>query len=115
MSNPRKHNRRSIRLRHYDYTQPGGYYVTICTFQKRHTLARVIRGVVHLTAIGKIVHEEWFITAKLRPYIRLQSEEFVIMPNHIHGIIWIAEATDPISNFEPDNAVNMVGHDHEFF
>jgi REP element-mobilizing transposase RayT len=45
---------------------------------------------MRLNELGRIVQEEWFKTVALRPYVRLEEHEFVIMPNHIHGIIWIS-------------------------
>ena len=48
-------------------------------------------GEVRLNRWGRIVKEEWFKTAKVCPQVRLYEEDFVVMPNHVHGIIWIAE------------------------
>ncbi len=89
-------HRRSIRLRGYDYTQAGAYFVTICTYGREHLFGEVIDGVMHVNEFGQIVQEEWFRTAQVRPYVQLQPDEFVVMPNHIHGIIWIVDddATD---------------------
>ncbi len=90
---PRYH-RRSIRLKGYDYTQPGAYFVTICTHGREMLFGRVVGGEMALNEFGEIVREEWFKTARVRPYVRLYEDEFVVMPNHIHGIIWIVEV-DP--------------------
>ncbi|RMF88108.1 MAG: transposase [Nitrospinota bacterium] len=84
-------HRRSIRLSGYDYTQPGAYFVTICTQKHRHLFGEVVDGKVRLSTSGSIVHEEWFRTARLRPSVVLYADEFVVMPNHIHGIIWIRD------------------------
>ena len=88
---PRYH-RRSIRLKGYDYTQPGAYFVTICTHGRKMLFGRVVDGEMALNEFGEIVREEWFKTAQVRPYVRLYEDEFVVMPNHIHGIIWIVES-----------------------
>jgi len=80
---------RSIRLPGYDYTRPGAYFVTICTHNREHLLGNVVDGSMRLSTWGQIVQEEWFRTADLRPYVRLETDEFVVMPNHIHGILWI--------------------------
>jgi REP element-mobilizing transposase RayT len=88
------HNRRSIRLPGYDYTQPGAYFVTLVTCQREPLLAQIAAGEVHLTDIGLIAQEEWFRAAQLRPTIRLEPDEFVVMPNHVHGIIWIVAESD---------------------
>ena len=84
-----RHRRRSIRLRGYDYTQPGAYFVTICTHNRELLFGRVVDGEMVLNAYGEIVWEEWFKTAQVRPYVELFADEFVVMPNHIHGVVWI--------------------------
>jgi|GEM_PF-5483930 len=76
------HHRRSIRLKDYDYTQAGTYFITIVTHQRAHTLGTIRDGQMILSAWGTIVQEEWAQTAILRPYIGLDA--FVIMPNHVH-------------------------------
>ena len=86
---PQKHHRRSIRLKGYDYTQPGAYFVTICTYRRDEIFGEIINGEMILNETGKIARDEWFRTAELRPYVKLYEDEFVIMPNHEHGIIWI--------------------------
>jgi putative transposase len=83
------HHRRSIRLAEYDYSSEGGYFITIVTQDRECLFGEVIDGEMHLNNFGKIVWEEWYRTAKLRPNIVLIEDEFVVMPNHIHGIIWI--------------------------
>ena len=89
---PTKHRRRSIRLPGYDYTQPGAYFVTICTHNREPLFGQVVDGdVVVLNQWGQVVWEEWFKTAQVRPYVELFENEFVVMPNHIHGIIWIVD------------------------
>lgn len=87
--NPEVHHRRSIRLKGYDYTQPGAYFVTICTYQRMHAFGEVVDSKMILNNAGKIARDEWFKTTELRPYVKLYEDEFVTMPNHIHGIIWI--------------------------
>ncbi|GAB4457170.1 MAG: transposase [Anaerolineales bacterium] len=86
--NPDIHHRRSIRLKEYDYTQNGAYFVTIVTHQREHLFGRVVNGVMRLNEWGEIARREWFKTAELRPYVALFEDEFVVMPNHTHGIIW---------------------------
>jgi len=92
--NPEIHHRRSIRLKGYDYTQPGAYFVTFCAYQRLHLFGEVVNGEVILNGRGKIARDEWFKTAELRPYVKLYEDEFVIMPNHGHGIIWIVDEVD---------------------
>ena len=88
---PERHHRRSIRLRGYDYTQPGAYFVTLVTQNRVCLFGEVVDGEMRLNALGIIVQEEWFRSAVIRPYVRLFPDEFVVMPNHVHGIIWIVD------------------------
>jgi REP element-mobilizing transposase RayT len=85
---PDRHARRSIRMRDYDYAQPGAYFVTVCTYQRECLLGDVIadgHALVRLSKYGRIVCEAWFRSADIRPGTALDA--FVIMPNHIHGIV----------------------------
>ena len=88
--NPEIHHRRSIRLKGYDYGQAGLYFITICTWQRGHTLGAIEDGEMQLSQFGEIARDEWFRTAQLRPNITLA--EFVVMPNHLHGIISIDDS-----------------------
>ncbi len=84
-----KHHRRSTRLKGYDYSQPGAYFITICTYNKENIFGEVIDGDIHLNEFGKIVESEWLRTFDMRK--NLKSDEYVIMPNHFHGIIIISD------------------------
>ncbi len=81
--------RRSTRLKDYDYSQAGGYFITICTCNNIFLFGRIVQGKMNLSELGRIVEEEWFISAEIRPEI--QQDAFVIMPNHIHGIAVITD------------------------
>jgi len=87
--NPDIHQRRSIRLREYDYRSSGVYFVTICAFQRECLFGGVAGGEVWLHEIGNIVQEEWLKTAEIRPNIELDA--YVIMPNHFHAVIIMHE------------------------
>ncbi len=87
---PERHRRRSIRLRGYDYTRAGAYFVTVCVYQRASLFGEVADGEVRLYAEGRIVHDEWLRTASIRP--RCTLDAFVVMPNHIHGIIILADS-----------------------
>ena len=82
-------NRRSIRLRGYDYARTGGYFVTVCIHERQHLLGRVVEGAVELNDLGRIVEEEWRRSAQVRQGVTL--DVFVIMPNHLHGIVILDE------------------------
>ncbi len=85
--NPHKHHRRSIRLKGYDYAQAGLYFITICCQDRAHLFGKIENGEMLLNAYGKIAYEEWKNTENIRNNCRIH--EFIIMPNHIHGIIEI--------------------------
>ena len=87
--NPQIHHRRSIRLKGYDYSQSGAYFVTLCTHNRECLFGEIVDNEMILNNYGKIVYEEWFVSTKIRNEIQLFENEFVVMPNHIHGIIWI--------------------------
>jgi putative transposase len=84
---PKKHHRRSIRLPNYDYTQIGAYYVTIVTHNRELLFGEVIDGEMHLSTFGQIAQREWERLPKRFKHIELGA--FVVMPDHIHGIIII--------------------------
>jgi putative transposase len=87
-----KHHRRSIRLKGYDYTSVGSYFITICTFQRECLFGTISNGEMQLNQYGKIVHSHWQNLPKYHP--RLELDEFVIMPNHIHGILFLIDNDD---------------------
>ncbi|MGD2158116.1 MAG: hypothetical protein PVG14_06515 [Anaerolineales bacterium] len=86
---PQKHRRRSIRLKGYDYSQAGAYFVTICTYQRECLLGDIVDGEMVLNELGEIIRQEWFKSGRIRTNVELHDDEFVVMPNHVHGIIWI--------------------------
>lgn len=90
---PEIHHRRSIRLKGYDYTQPGAYFVTFCSYKRDEIFGEVINAEMKLSRLGEIVRNEWFRSAEIRKEIRLFDDEFMVMPNHGHGIIWIVDTT----------------------
>jgi putative transposase len=86
--NPAIHHRRSIRLKGYDYSRPGAYFVTICVQEKdRPLFGKIIDGRMQLSHMGEIVWKCWNQLPRHYPNVRL--DEFVVMPNHVHGIIWL--------------------------
>jgi len=81
------HHRRSIRLKGYDYAQVGLYFITICCQDRAHLFGEISDGVMILNEYGKIAFAEWENSINIRDNICLH--DFVVMPNHIHGIIEI--------------------------
>lgn len=84
---PDKHHRRSIRLHGYDYAQAGAYFVTICTQNRECLFGDIEDGEMRLNDYGRVVEEEWLRTATIRREVELDA--FIVMPNHVHGIIVI--------------------------
>jgi len=83
----------SARLPGWDYASAGYYFVTIVTQGHIPYFGEIVDGKMHLSPIGAIVADEWTKTPQIRPNV--QMDEWVIMPNHIHGIINIIEVETP--------------------
>jgi putative transposase len=86
---PKKHHRRSIRLKGYDYTSAGAYFITIATYQRECLFGEIVDGEMILNDYGRVADEFWRAIPKHFPNVELGA--FVIMPNHIHGIIVITD------------------------
>jgi putative transposase len=84
---PAIHHRQSIRLKGYDYSQPGAYFVTIVTHGRDSFLSSVVDRDVRLSRYGQVAAREWLGLPHHYPHIEL--DEFCIMPDHVHGIIVI--------------------------
>jgi REP element-mobilizing transposase RayT len=82
-------SRRSIRLKGYDYAQPGAYYVTICTAGRLCIFGEVAADAVQLSPIGSIVEATWKELPQHYPFVELDS--FVVMPNHVHGVLFLLD------------------------
>ena len=85
--NPDIHHRRSIRLKGYDYSQEGMYFVTLCVQDRDYLFGEIANGEMMLNEMGTIAHNEWMHTPEIRKNVELDA--FIVMPNHIHGIIII--------------------------
>lgn len=82
-------NRRSIRLKGYDYSQPGAYFITICTQYRKCSFGDIVGSDMQLNAAGRIVADSWQWLARQYDYV--VADKWVIMPNHIHGILLIVD------------------------
>jgi putative transposase len=82
-------NRQSYRLKGYDYSQEGSYFVTLCIKDREHLFGEITNGVMQLTRVGEIAVSCW----KEIPqhFTNVELDEFIVMPDHIHGIIMIRE------------------------
>ncbi|MBI5739331.1 MAG: hypothetical protein HZA16_01310 [Nitrospirae bacterium] len=88
--NPDIHHRRSIRLQEYDYANQGAYYVTICVKDRECLFGSIHNRKMVLNDAGQMVYKWWNESA--HKFNRIELDEFVIMPNHMHGIITIVGA-----------------------
>lgn len=84
-SDPQHHHRRSIRLPGYDYAQTGAYFITVCTHARQPILGKIADGVMYPNRLGIIVWACWRDLPRHYPHVVLDA--FVVMPNHVHGII----------------------------
>jgi REP element-mobilizing transposase RayT len=101
--NPNIHHRRSIRLKGYDYSQEGLYFITICCHDRICRFRKIESDEMILNDLGKIAQQCWLEIPQHFPHTILH--EYVLMPNHIHGII---ELTDTVGakNFSPNHFGN---------
>jgi REP element-mobilizing transposase RayT len=91
---PQKHHRRSIRVNQYDYTQPGGYFITLVTLNRYCLFGNIMDGLMRLSDLGQIAFECWRAIPEHFPNVELGV--FVVMPNHVHGIILITDGRGTI-------------------
>jgi len=97
---PDKHHRRSIRLQGYDYSQPGIYFITLCTQNRECLFGEILNGEMRLNEFEKIANQCWLEIPHHFPNVQL--DEFVVMPDHIHGIIVLNDIVGAgVQNFEP--------------
>ena len=105
------HRRRSIRLRGYDYSQEGTYFVTLCTQNREHLFGEIVEGKMELNASGKNVADCWQQIPCHFPDAEL--DEWVVMPNHVHGIVVVAGTnTVGVKNFSPLQNSPQCPHQH---
>ena len=86
---PEKHHRHSVRLKGHDYSQPGAYFVTICTRDRASLLGEMVDGETRLNEFGQIVADAWEWLAV--QYAHVELDKSVVMPNHLHGIVVIRD------------------------
>ncbi len=112
---PARHHRRSIRLHGYDYSRAGAYFVTILVKNRECLFGEVAaeRGEMHLSEIGRVVQLVWDELPGRYPVVELDA--FVVMPNHVHGIIVISGDTGPVGAIHelPLHELPAVGAIHE--
>jgi len=120
--NPNIHHRKSIRLKGYDYSQAGLYFITICVKDRECLFGEIIHGKIILNDAGKIADECWLKISE--HFLNVVLHEYIVMPNHVHGIIELKRVDaicNQISNNVvgtrhvvslPDNSESSVGTSH---
>jgi putative transposase len=101
--NPDIHHRHSIRLRDYDYSSNGAYFLSLCTRERKCDFGEIIDGSMYLNEVGCLVESCWRAIAENFPDVKLDS--WVIMPNHLHGIIIITDAIQPVGAKQASSAL----------
>ncbi|HIJ94423.1 MAG TPA: transposase [Desulfuromonadales bacterium] len=90
--NPDIHHRHSIRLKDYDYSQAGAYFVTLCAWQRECLFGDFVDGKMRLNELGQVVESVW--CGLIRHFANLDLDQHVIMPNHFHGILQINDTAN---------------------
>ncbi len=103
--NPRIHHRRSIRLKEYDYTNPGAYFITLVTQNRINLFGEITNEGMHINQLGEILR---YVLQRLPEHFSIQPDEWVIMPNHMHAIIWILDSVSGESSIKEDSS-----HSHQ--
>ncbi len=91
--------RRSIRQPGFDYSHPGVYFVTCCAFRREEIFGAVVEAEMQPSPLGRLIRAEWFRSIGVRREVELFRSEFVLMPNHLHGIVWTV-ADEPAGSDE---------------
>jgi putative transposase len=94
-------HRRSLRLPGYDYSQPGAYFVTLCTWLRKCIFGVIEDGMMQLNQAGQIAQKEWIRLGMRFPNADITN--FVIMPNHVHGVVAIGKEN---KSFDIDRTTN---------
>ena len=84
----------SVRLQTWDYSNNGAYFITICTQNREHFFGTIQNGIMQLSEIGKLAEQFWYEIPNNFPMVELGN--FVVMPNHVHGILIIDNSQIPV-------------------
>ncbi len=104
-------SRTSIRLRDYDYTQDGAYFITIVAYQRHQVFSRVDNSRVELLPLGQIIHNEWMSLPDTCPYAMVDQDYIVVMPDHVHVVVWLRQLMDSHQSLDgaPTNPTHSNG------
>jgi len=110
MTQPRRHNRVSTRLRNWDYASNAWYFVTICTRDRQLFFGDIVSETMQLSAIGEIAQQYWLELPDHFSYVSLDA--YVVMPNHLHGILGIDRPSHTAANTACKDDPSYVSTDH---
>jgi putative transposase len=91
--------RKSIRLKEYNYASAGAYFITLVTWKRRWLFGHIAKDEMQLNQLGQIIHDQWLLTTELRSEII--RDEFIVMPNHFHAIVFIDRETSSTASGRP--------------
>lgn len=100
---PETHHRQSIRLKGYDYSANGAYFITICTYEKTHRFGHIRDGIMYLNANGRFIRECFLRLKEKFPMI--EQGDFIVMSNHFHCILFIRPAETKAETGNPMTAI----------
>jgi len=100
--------RRSIRIKSLDYSRPNAYFITICCDRNRRLFGDIDATGMHRNLYGNIAYEQWL--ALVYRYSHITLGEFIIMPNHMHGVIYIGEPEPDDTTNQPDGDLPTLGN-----
>ncbi|MCK5126083.1 MAG: transposase [candidate division Zixibacteria bacterium] len=102
--------RKNIRLKGYDYSQDGAYFITLCTHKRIPLFGKIRNEKVELNKNGMIVRDSWLEMQSFYPSIQL--DEFVIMPNHFHAVLFLVgvDSVDPEDTTSKPNIGSIIAH-----
>jgi REP element-mobilizing transposase RayT len=103
-----KYRNDTLRLKYWDYSSEGAYFITICTKDREHFFGEIIHGKMILNQLGFVVQHEWEKSIEMRPDMNLTLGEFIVMPDHFHAVIMIGKNQYNTSN-EKTESKNKFG------
>jgi REP-associated tyrosine transposase len=101
----------SARLQSWDYSQNAAYFITICTKNREHSFGKIINNKRHLSHLGVIADIFWYEIKNHSENII--SEAFIVMPNHVHGILKLKEKIDNAKNIEHEKTLHATSLNNE--
>jgi len=87
--NPDSHHRQSVRLKEYNYSSVGAYFITICVQGRECLFGEIVAGEIRLNDAGRLVAASWHGLPGRFQHVIL--DEFVVMPNHVHGVVILGD------------------------